>query len=107
MDAMKSAPKTYAMPYVAGRTYNIWWLTGLDFDHLSMSSSYYMKPNDPAVRFRFNYTLYRELYEIAPLRPGQPLGSQPYLIRANDFLDGTACSNGEYYHDNTAGNRTL
>lgn len=107
MDAMKSYPRTYAMPYIAGRLYNIWWLTGLDFDSLSMTSSLYMKPTDPAVRFRFNYTLNRELYEIAPVRPGQPLGYNPYVIRDNDFLDAGSCGNGEYYHDNTAGNRTL
>jgi hypothetical protein len=28
-------------------------------------------------------------------------------MRENDFLDETSCANGEYYHDNTAGNRTL
>lgn len=59
MEPMVSASKTYAMPYIAGRIYNIWWLTGLDFDHLSMSSSYYMQPTDPAIRFKFNYTLNR------------------------------------------------
>jgi hypothetical protein len=107
MDAMISLPKTYAMPYIAGRIYNIWWLTGLDFDHLSMTSSYYMQPNDPGVRFRFNYTLNRELYEIGPIRPGQPLTNSSYFVRSNDFLDESTCYNGEYYHDNTAGNRTL
>ncbi len=58
MDSMTNK-KTYAMPYITGRTYNIWWLTGLDFDHLTMSSSYYMKPTDPAILFKFNYTLNR------------------------------------------------
>lgn len=59
MDSMVSAKQTYAMPYLAGRIYNIWWLTGLDFDHLAMSSSSYMTPNDPAILFKFNYTLNR------------------------------------------------
>jgi hypothetical protein len=56
---MDSEKRSYSMPYIAGRIYNIWWLTGLDFDRLSMTSSYYMQPSDPAVRFRFNYTLNR------------------------------------------------
>lgn len=62
MDAMKSAKRTYAMPYIAGKIYNIWWHSGLDFDHLSVSTSYYMKPTDPSIIFKFNYTLNRELY---------------------------------------------
>ena len=59
MEPMVSEKKSYSMPYIAGRIYNIWWLTGLDFDHLAMTSSYYMQPSDPAIRFRFNYTLNR------------------------------------------------
>lgn len=56
---MVDQPKTYAMPYIAGRVYNIWWLTGLDFNHLSMSSSSYLKDTDPGIVFKFNYTLNR------------------------------------------------
>lgn len=106
MDAMKSAKKTYAMPYIAGKIYNIWWHTGLDFDHLSVSSSYYMKPTDPSIIFKFNYTLNRELYEIQPSRPNHPMGISNMQTRANNYLD-NGCTNGEYYHDNTAGSRTL
>jgi len=56
---MRSAKKTYAMPYITGRIYNIWWLTGLDFDHLTMSSSRTLNSTDAAIRFKFNYTLNR------------------------------------------------
>ena len=51
--------KTYALPYIAGSIYNIWWLTGLDFDQLTLSSSRALKDTDPAVIFKFNYTLNR------------------------------------------------
>lgn len=53
---MTSSKKTYAMPYIAGRVYNIWWLTGLDFDSLKMTSSNYFKDTDPGIVFKFNYT---------------------------------------------------
>ena len=105
MDSMVSATKTYAMPYIAGRIYNIWWLTGLDFNHLSMTSSSYMQPTDPAIRFKFNYTLNRELYEVGVVRPGEPLTTSNLVVRSND-LD-TSCTNGAYYHDNTAGSRNF
>lgn len=74
MDSMNS-PKTYAMPYIAGRIYNIWWLTGLDFDGLQMTSSSYLKETDPAVLFKFNYTLNREAFDIGAVRPHYPLTS--------------------------------
>lgn len=93
MDAMKSLKKTYAMPYISGRIYNIWWLTGLDFDHLSVFSSYYMKPTDPSIIFKFNYTLNRELYEIQPSRPDLSLGTSNLLTPTKTYLD-TSCGNG-------------
>lgn len=74
MDSMNS-PKTYAMPYIAGRIYNIWWLTGLDFDGLQMTSSSYLKDTDPAVLFKFNYTLNREAFDIGAVRPHYPLAA--------------------------------
>lgn len=55
----KSLPKTYALPYITGRVYNIWWLTGLDFDHLQMYSSRYLTDADDGILFKFNYTLNR------------------------------------------------
>lgn len=26
----------WSMPYIAGSTYNLWWLTGLDFTHIAI-----------------------------------------------------------------------
>jgi len=65
-----SLMETYALPFITGNIYNIWWLTGLDFDHLSIFSSSTLTTNDLGIRFKFNYTLNREMYDIGPIRPG-------------------------------------
>jgi hypothetical protein len=31
--------KAYSIAFAAGRIYNIWWLTGLDFTHLNIDVS--------------------------------------------------------------------
>lgn len=67
---MASIRQSYSLPFITGKIYNIWWLTGLDFDHLSMFSSYTLSANDLPIRFKFNYTLNREIYDIGPMRPG-------------------------------------
>lgn len=36
MEPMIHKKRAYALPFIAGRIYNIWWLTGLDFTHLSI-----------------------------------------------------------------------
>ncbi len=46
----------YALPFITGRTYNIWWLTGLDFTHLAIESSQLFTDNDLGIIFKFNYT---------------------------------------------------
>ena len=51
------------MYYIAGTIYNIWWHSGLDFKSLTMDVGFY-DTNSPAVIFKFNYTLNRELYDI-------------------------------------------
>jgi hypothetical protein len=56
MEPKKDKPEAYSMAYIAGRTYNIWWLTGLDFTHLAMDISKLYKDTDPAIVFKFNYT---------------------------------------------------
>ena len=49
----------YALPYITGRTYNIWFQTGLDFSHIAMDSSELFVDADEAVIFKFNYTINR------------------------------------------------
>jgi len=36
MEPMIAIRRSYSVAYIAGRTYNLWWLTGLDFTHLAM-----------------------------------------------------------------------
>ncbi len=94
------------MAYIAGRTYNIWWLTGLDFTHLAMDISKLFKDTDPAIIFKFNYTENRELYEIGEFKNLQmqlPLSS-PTI---NASLDNLTCNFGDYTHDNTARELTI
>jgi G8 domain len=104
---MVSKKKSYSLPYIAGKIYNIWWLTGLDFDHLTLTSSLTLAPIDPAIIFKFNYTDNRELYEVGPIRPGEPLTTASLFVRNDLGLDANNCQNGEYSHDNTAGYRTF
>ena len=95
----KHKPDSFAMPYAAGRTYNIWWLTGLDFDHMAMEVSQLFTDNDPAIIFKFNYTLNRELYEIGHLVNRQISGALT-TPTYNASLDTASCELGDYTHDN-------
>lgn len=47
---------SYSIAFVAGRVYNIWWLTGLDFTHVNVDVSKKFVDSDPAIIFKFNYT---------------------------------------------------
>ena len=53
---MKDKPDAWALPFVAGRIYNIWWLTGLDFSHLAIEVTQLFEDTDEAILFKFNYT---------------------------------------------------
>jgi hypothetical protein len=61
---------SYSLAFVAGRVYNIWWLTGLDFDHVDIVVSTLFEDTDPAIIFKFNYTQNREIFEIGHLING-------------------------------------
>ena len=58
---------SYSIPFIAGRIYNIWWLTGIDFSHVSLDLSKFFEDSDPAIIFKFNYTEPRELFDIGHL----------------------------------------
>lgn len=94
MEPMKFQKRTYALPFITGRTYNLWWLTGLDFDYLEMSSTNLFTSNDDGIIFKFNYTLNRELYEIGPNRPHAALTPELYFTQSIPLLDETSCFNG-------------
>jgi len=103
----KHNKKTYALPYITGRMYNLWWLTGLDFTSFKLVSSDYFKDTDDAVLFRFNYTLQREAFDIGIDTPNNPINWSQLLYPTAYILDSSNCTNGQYYHDDTIGNRTL
>jgi hypothetical protein len=56
-------PHSWAMPFATGNYYNIHWKWGVDFTHLSIAPSRLWSETDGVV-LRFNYSDYRELYEI-------------------------------------------
>ena len=60
----KVIPGSYTMYYIAGTIYNIWWHSGLDFKRLTLDAGGLYDDQAPAVIFKFNYTLNRELYDI-------------------------------------------
>ncbi len=50
---------TFSLPYLTNRIYNIWWGTGINFEHLAMVATHLYEPTDYATIFKFNYTLNR------------------------------------------------
>lgn len=100
---MLEKPKAWSLPFVTGQIYQVWWGTGLDFSHLSISSSPLFTAEDSGVIFKFNYTLNRELFDIGPMRGGVPLTSSAFVSENvdNSTLKTATCKNGEYFHNNT------
>lgn len=64
---MVSMEESYTAPFVEGRVYNIWWFTGIDFNGVVINAASLVDTSAPAIILKFNYTLNRELYEIADL----------------------------------------
>lgn len=86
-------PFSYSFPYIGGRTYNVWFLTGLDFTHMSLDVSPLREDTDPAIIFKFNYTQNRELYEINHLV--NMVREGPYILPSNNaVLDPATCTLG-------------
>lgn len=102
MEPMKEKKQAWSLPYVTGKIYQIWWGSGVDFSHLSISTSTLFNENDAGVVFKFNYTLNRELYFVGPMRGGNKLQSIDYVSENPDFasLKPATCRNGEFYHNN-------
>jgi hypothetical protein len=53
---MLEQPMSFAAPFVTNRTYSIWWHTGIDFNHLGISTARIFTTNDSGIVFKFNYT---------------------------------------------------
>ena len=95
-EPMIDKPNSFSMPYVAGRIYNVWWLTGLDFTHLAIEASQLFEDADDAIIFKFNYTETRELFEIAMWNRSD---SSYSYTNYSDTLEMDSCNMGDYIHD--------
>lgn len=99
----KDKAETYALPFVMGNIYNIWWGIGIDFSHLSIVTTPLMAGKlTESVIFKFNYTQNREFYNIGPMIGGaRTLTQLDYISESPTYLDMATCNNGDHYHDNT------
>ena len=95
----KVVPETYSVFFVPGRIYNIWWHTGVDFIDLNINVASFHNTNEPAILFKFNYTLHRELFDVRD--------HNSFTKMIADPLDNDTCKMGEYMHSNDPSNRSL
>lgn len=107
MEPSKEMKFTYSLPFLTGRIYNIWWGTGLNFNHMAMVTSNFYTSTDKAILFKFNYTQNRELFEIGPLRQGRAFNNSLIKTAISQPLDAASCGNGDYYHNNADDKRVL
>jgi hypothetical protein len=93
---------TWSLPFILGKTYSIWWGTGIDFTHLAIFTSPTFTSVDSGVIFKFNYTENRELFEVGPMRGGaKALTTTDFFTESTGYLDVSSCSNGQYFRDNS------
>ena len=85
---------TWALPYIAGRLYHVWWHTGLDFTQLTTYHSNMLTENDPGIMFKFNYTLHRQAFDVGANKPSAPLNWANLFYPTGQPLDETNCTNG-------------
>ncbi len=55
---------SWAAPMITNYIYNAHWKFGIDFFHFGLFPSEYWKPEDAGIVFRFNYSAYRENFDI-------------------------------------------
>lgn len=89
-------PHSWAMPFATNNYYNVHWKWGVDFTHLAIAPSRLWSINDSVV-LRFNYSDYRELYQIGKWYQQQL--NLPYISKATALITPDSCQNGDYYHD--------
>lgn len=82
--------------------YQIWWGTGMDFEHMSIEPSKLLSPTDQGIIFKFNYTFNRESFKIGPMRGGLKLTAMDYITQSSpaSAVKPSTCTNGQYYHNN-------
>lgn len=104
----KEKPFTWALPYITGKTYQVWWASGIDFTHMSLFTSSNWNTADQGIIFKFNYTEYREIFEIGQMAGGaRVLNATEFKNKSTTHLDPATCNNGDYYHDNSDTNRMM
>ena len=94
-------PFAYSLPYICGRTYSLWFQTGLDFDHMAIDVTNKFEDTDDAIIFRINYLKTRELFEIFQM-VNKVQSGQLISATSGAMLDPAACNFGDYTHDNEA-----
>jgi hypothetical protein len=100
MEPHVEKPYTWAIPFITGRIYNIWWGNGIDFSHLAVVTSPTFVPADKGIIFKFNYSENRESYRIGPMVGKVPLVEANFKNESKVLLDADTCKNGDYYHEN-------
>lgn len=96
-------PSAYGLPFIAGSIYQIWWGSGIDFEHLSVFTTPIYAQNDPGIIFVFNFTEGREKFNVGPMRAGALLTKNNYVVADNtSFLPTSVktCNNSEYFFQN-------
>ena len=89
---MKEKKYTYALPFITGKIYNIWWGSGIDFSHVAVYTGRNFNETDSGIIFKFNYTENRELFEIGAMRGGaRVLSSLDFRNESDTYLDPTTC----------------
>jgi hypothetical protein len=108
MEPKIEKPTSWSLPFLSGKLYQIWWGTGIDFTHLSIATSPSFSTNDLGIRFKFNYSASREVFDIGPMRGGpRQLTNSDFISGLSAPLDSATCSNGVFFHNDTQGGRML
>jgi hypothetical protein len=94
-------PYSWGLPFLTGRIYNIWWGSGIDFTHLSITTSPTYTAPEKGIIFKFNYSDNRERFKVGPMVGGDPLLEANYVVKSKTLLDPNTCQNGDYFHDNS------
>jgi hypothetical protein len=71
MEPKVENPFTWALPYITGRTYSIWWGTGIDFLTLWAFTSPSYNATEPGIIFKFSNVENRELYHVGAIVGGK------------------------------------
>ena len=56
---------SFATPFITNQIYNVHWKYGIDFEHFGVFASEYWRPDMAGIVLRFNYSAFRETYDIS------------------------------------------